>query len=192
MKALCIIGSPRENGCTSFITGKVAQGMIDSGIEVKSYVLGSLDIMYCKGCKTCYKTRKCIQRDDVDQIINDLFESDIILVAAPSYWGDVPGQLKVFFDRCTPICNTGEGGTSVPKGKIGISVAVRAGHRQEENMHLINCIEHYFGHLEIKPVERYTVERINDVSDFENRKEELEKAYLVGRNILKKYDSCCL
>lgn len=75
-----------------------------------------------------------------------------VIIASPSYWGDVPGQLKVFFDRCTPLCNTGEGGTSVPKGKVGISIAVRAGTRQEENMHLIDS-EHYFGHLEVKPIE---------------------------------------
>lgn len=186
MKALCIIGSPRENGCTAFITKNIAQGMIDTGIEVKSYVLGTQNIKYCKGCKTCYKTRKCIQRDDMDQIIKDIFEADIVLIASPSYWGDVSGQLKVFFDRCTPLCNTGEGGTSVPKGKVGISVAIRAGQRQEENLHLINCIEHYFGHLEIKPIERYMIERIDDVSDFENRNEEVEKAYLCGRSILEK------
>lgn len=107
-RALCIIGSPRENGCTSFIVQKVAQGMIDSGIDVKSYVLGVMDIKYCKGCKACYKSRKCVQRDDMDLIIKDLFESDIILVASPSYWGDISGQLKVFFDRCTPLYNSFE------------------------------------------------------------------------------------
>ena len=183
MRALCIIGSPRENGWTAFITKRVAQGMIDSGIDVKSYVLGDMEIKYCKGCKTCYKTRRCIQRDDMDQVIKDLFDADIIVVSSPSYWGDVSGQLKVFFDRCTPLCNTGEGGTSVPKGKVGISIAIRAGHRQEENLHLINCIEHYFGHLEIKPVERLMIERIDDVNDFGKKKEEVEKAYWIGRNI---------
>lgn len=186
MKALCIIGSPREDGSTAFITQKVSQGMMGAGIDVKSYVLGTMDIKYCKGCKTCFKTRKCIQRDDMDLIIEDLFQSDIILIASPSYWGDVSGQLKVFFDRCTPLCNTGEGGTSVPKGKVGISIAIRAGHRQEENLHLINCIEHYFGHLEIKPIERYMIERIDDVSDYGKRQEEVQKAYLLGRSILEK------
>lgn len=186
MRALCIIGSPRENGCTAFITEKVVQGMIDSGIDVNSYVLGALNIGYCKGCKTCYRTRKCVQRDDMDRIIKDLFEADILLVSSPSYWGDVTGQLKVFFDRCTPLCNTGVGGTSVPRGKVGISIAIRAGLRQEENLHLINCIEHYFGHLEIKPVERYMIERIDDISDFESRNEEVKRAYLIGRNILEK------
>ncbi len=130
--------------------------------------------------------KKVRSKSDMDQIINDLFEADIVLIASPSYWGDVPGQLKVFFDRCTPLCNTGEGGTSVPKGKIGISMAIRAGHRQEETLHLINCIEHYFGHLEITPVERYTLERIENISDFESRGEEVEQAYLLGRNILEK------
>jgi hypothetical protein len=46
--------------------------------------------------------------------------------------------LKVFFDRSTPLCDT-NGGTIIPKDKIGISVAVRTGQRVEENIHLVEA-----------------------------------------------------
>ena len=33
-------------------------------------------------------------------------EADVLILAVPSYWGDVPAQLKAFIDRCTPYANT--------------------------------------------------------------------------------------
>lgn len=183
MKAVCIIGSPKNKGNTAFVVDKVIEGMEYSGIEVSRYVLGELNINFCQGCNYCNETRKCKQKDDMDIIIEDIFESDIVLIASPSYWGDVTGQLKTFFDRSLPYCDTRKGGNIVPEGKFGISVAIRAGQRKEENMHIINTIEHYFGHLHIKPIERFMMERINNLSDFNGREEELKQAYELGINI---------
>lgn len=183
MNAICIIGSPQANGSTASIVDKIIEGMEIGGIKVKRIMLGQKNINYCKGCKSCYETRRCIQSDDMDEIIKQLFESDIVLIASPSYWGDITGQLKVFFDRSTPLCDTGNGGTSVPKGKIGISVAVRTGQRIEENMHLIQAIEHYFGHLGIKPMSRFTIEGVQFKEDFEAKKDKVDEAVRLGINI---------
>ncbi len=182
MKALCIVGSPNSNGSTAGITEKIIEGMKTRGIEIRKYILGEMDIKYCKGCKTCYQTRKCIQKDDMSILYKELSQADIVLISSPSYWGDVTGQLKVFFDRSTPLCDT-NGGTIIPEGKIGISVAVRTGSRAEENLHLINTIEHYFGHLGIKPVKRFTVEGVQVREDFENRQDKVEEAFEIGRGI---------
>lgn len=38
---------------------------------------------------------------------------NIVISVSPSYWADIPGQFKVFIDRCTPWCNTHE-----PHGKF--------------------------------------------------------------------------
>jgi multimeric flavodoxin WrbA len=135
VRALCIIGSPRQDGSTAFIVGKMIEGMMERGVKVKRYHPGSLDINYCKGCHACEETRRCVQRDDMDMVVRDLFESDIVVMASPSYWGDVTGQLKVFIDRCMPLCNAKTGETEVPPGKIGVAVAVRAGQSKMENQH---------------------------------------------------------
>jgi len=183
MKALCIVGSPREHGSTAHVVQSIVRGMIDSGIEVKIHILGNMNISYCQGCMTCHKTRECIQRDDVDLIMSDLLESDIVLVASPSYWGDITGQLKVFFDRNTPYGNTCEGGTTIPGGKVGIAVAVRAGQRQGENQHIIDTINHYYSHLDITPVENFTIEGIMNIDDLVGREDKLQEAYLIGSRI---------
>lgn len=184
MKALFIVGSPREKGSTSLIADKIIEGMNDSGIQVKKFVLGMMKIGYCLGCKTCQTSRKCVQQDDMEVLFQEIFASDILLIAAPSYWGDVPGQLKVFFDRSTPLCDTNKGGTPVPAGKKGFSVAVRAGSRVEENLHLTGAIEHYYGHLGIKPITGWTFERINEVNDITENPELLQRANEIGRELV--------
>jgi Multimeric flavodoxin WrbA len=183
MKAVCIVGSPKSNGTTACVTDKIIEGLELSHIEVKKYVLGQMDIRYCKGCKTCYETKKCIQQDDMDIIIKDLCAADIVLIASPSYWGDVTGQLKVFFDRSTPLSDT-NGGTPVPSGKIGISVAVRTGQRAEENLNIIHSIEHYFGHLGIKPVKCFTAEGVPSKESFEAREDKVTEAFQLGADII--------
>lgn len=86
----------------------------------------------------------------------DMLCSDYIVIAAPSWWADVPAQLKTFFDRTTPYGDTN------PKRKYkaekpikGIAIAVRAGVREAENDLILNAIQHYFGHLGIDMDEDY-------------------------------------
>lgn len=181
MKAFCIIGSPREDGSTARIMDKVIEGMRSAGIEAKRYALGSLGIGYCRGCRTCRATRACVQADDMNVLIEDLFSSEIIVIGSPSYWGDVTAQLKTFIDRSLPLCNARTGETSVPAGKVGVSVAVRSGSDPSENRHLIETIEHYFGHLGITPVACLTVEGVSEPNDLPEAK--LQEAYDLGAGI---------
>jgi multimeric flavodoxin WrbA len=183
MKALCVIGSPREDGSTALVVDKMIEGMLERGVDVARYGLGSLRINYCKGCHVCEETRRCVQRDDVDVIMEDLFESDIVVVASPSYWGDVTGQLKVFIDRCNPLCNAKTGETVVPPGKIGVAVAIRAGQSVTENQHIVDTIAHFFGHLGIKLVGRYTLEGVEQPADLRRRPEKMHEAYELGLRI---------
>jgi multimeric flavodoxin WrbA len=185
MKALCIISSPQESGNTAYITGKIIEGMEAAGIRAEKVCLGSMNIHYCRGCGICEKTRRCVQRDDMDTMIESMIAANIILIASPSYWGDITGQLKVFFDRSTPLCNAINGTTGIPEGKTGIAVAVRRGRSPGENMHIIESIEHYFGHLGIAPKGRYMIEGVGAIADIICRQEKIDEAYGLGLNILK-------
>ena len=55
-------------------------------------------------------------------------DADFVVIAAPSYWAEVPGQLKVFFDRSTPYGDTNPSRRLWRKKPAkGIAIAVRAG-----------------------------------------------------------------
>lgn len=184
VKAVCIIGSPHKNGSTALLVSRVVDGMKASGIAVKERILSELDIHDCKGCRSCDTLRRCIQRDDMDRVIQDILTADIVLLASPCYWGDVTGRMKMFMDRCLPLCNARTGESPVPKGKIGIGVAVRAGQSKAENGHLLETFRHYLGHLGIEMVTQLTAESVDKPSDLKAKVEKLEEAYQLGKTIL--------
>ncbi len=185
MKALLINGSPRNFGSTSILVEKVRQGLIRSGYETTTYCLGDMDINYCKGCKHCYDTGECIINDDMQKIMATLAESDVVVIGTPSYWGAVTGQMKVFFDRSIPYCNTNPGLTYISKMKSGISIVVRTGTDEKENMSILGTIDHYFGHMGINPIGRLSVTGIDSPEDFDINQEYLKQAFELGKIAVK-------
>ncbi|WDV46839.1 flavodoxin family protein [Clostridiaceae bacterium M8S5] len=175
IKAVCIIGSQRNNGNTALVVDKIIEGMEKAGIAVNRYVLGYLNINYCEDCNYCQSMKRCKQYDDMNAIYEDIDESDIILVASPTYLGDITGHLKVFFDRCRPYLNDK---IAMRGGKCGISVAIESNNLK--NSHAIDTIEYFYKQLGIMPIEKFTMKSIH-LDD--NRQEELERAYEIGYNV---------
>lgn len=100
MKVLVMNCSPVRNGATAEIVNIVSDCLKEK-YDVRSICIDDFDISFCKGCRNCHNTAKCIQDDDVVKIIQQYEWADIIISVSPSYWADIPGQFKAFIDRCT-------------------------------------------------------------------------------------------
>lgn len=150
---LIINCSPVKNGATAEIV-KIANDCIKQKYDTTTVCIDDYKFNFCKGCRTCHSTAKCIQHDDFDSLINEFEKADIVICVSPSYWADVPGQFKAFIDRCTPWCNTHEPHASLSKGKKGYSIVLRTGPNMKECERLISTIEHFYGHMEIESVDR--------------------------------------
>ena len=153
MTALIINCSPVKNGATAEIV-KIAEECLEPKYETKAVCIDDYKFNFCKGCRTCHATAKCVQHDDFDRLIAEFEKSDRIICVSPSYWADVPGQFKAFIDRCTPWCNTHEPHASLSKGKKGYSIVLRTGPNMKECERLISTIEHFYGHMEIESTDR--------------------------------------
>lgn len=149
MKILIINCSPVRNGATAEIV-KLAETFLGSGNQVRSICIDDYDIKFCRGCRSCHKTAQCFQQDDMQRVMEELEWADRIISVSPSYWADVPGQFKVFIDRCTPWCNTHEPHAKLSTGKKGYTIALRTGPSMPECERIIRTIEHFYGHLEIE------------------------------------------
>ncbi len=148
MKALIMNCSPVRTGATAAIVQTVAD-CLSPYMNVKSICIDDYRFAFCTGCRSCHHTAKCVQQDDVTEIMREFTDADCIVCVSPSYWADVPGQFKAFIDRCTPWCNTHEPHTTIPTGKCGFAIALRTGPSMRECDRVIETIEHFYGHLDI-------------------------------------------
>lgn len=172
MNVLIMNCSPVKNGATAEIAGIISWRLKEK-YNIINICIDDYSFNFCKGCRSCHNTAKCVQHDDVDKIIEQYEWADIIISVAPSYWADVPGQFKAFIDRCTPWCNTHEPHAAISKGKKGYSVALRTGPSMRECDRIIGTIEHFYGHMEIECCGRLGLCSIEHKDDVESRKAEI-------------------
>lgn len=174
MNVLLINCSPVRNGATAEIV-KIANTYLAEDFNTKVICIDDYEINYCKGCRACHKTAKCVQNDDVLKVIAEYEWADIIVSVSPSYWADIPGQFKVFIDRCTPWCNTHEPHAKISSGKKGYSIALRTGPNMKECERIIGSIEHFYGHLEIEAKGSLGLCSIEYKEAVESRRKEIEE-----------------
>ena len=121
MRALVINCSPVRTGATAEIVRIVAERLA-LRYEVRAVCIDDYRFGFCRGCRSCHTTARCVQNDEVDALMRELERAELIVSVSPSYWADVPGQFKAFIDRCTPWSNTHQPHRSLPPGKRGYAV----------------------------------------------------------------------
>ena len=98
-KLIAILGSPHENGSTAAMIDCALKATNLSEWEIEIIYLYQKQIAFCNGCRECTKTGKCVINDDIQGIINQIRTCDRIILAAPTYWANVPAVVKNLFDR---------------------------------------------------------------------------------------------
>lgn len=98
-KMLAILGSPHLHGATATMLRCATESASQAGWQVDMRNLYQMQIAYCRGCRSCMDTKECIQKDDIAEIERLLKACDVVTLAAPTYWANVPGVVKNLFDR---------------------------------------------------------------------------------------------
>lgn len=100
MKIVCLFGSPRSNGNSAAIATRFCETAKNLGAEVQLFWLNKLKYQGCQGCMVCKtKLDKCVLKDDLTDVLETVCESDILVMASSTYFGEVTSQLKAFIDR---------------------------------------------------------------------------------------------
>jgi multimeric flavodoxin WrbA len=135
MDILAICGSPRKNGTTISVLNPVLEG---TGRSYEILWPAFMKIGHCVGCLTCKNKTpgKCWQDDDMTAAIEKMFEAKALIIASPTYFGNMPGPLKNFIDRSIPTSYSGKGevyklaadhGTRPFKDRPAIVMAISGG-----------------------------------------------------------------
>lgn len=98
-KLLALLGSPHKNGATGTMLAYILQKAEQQGWQITSISLYEKKIGYCTGCRACIKTGACVHNDDAQEIARLIKTCDVVVLAAPVYWANVPAVVKNLFDR---------------------------------------------------------------------------------------------
>ena len=73
MKNILIISSsPRKGGNSDTLCDEFIRGAVESGNKTEKIFLKDYNIGYCRGCGVCNGTHKCVQNDDMAQLLNKM------------------------------------------------------------------------------------------------------------------------
>jgi multimeric flavodoxin WrbA len=121
MKVLGISGSPRLCGNTEILVRKALAHCKEYGADVSFIALSEKKVEHCRGCNSCREEpHVCGQVDDVSAILSEMKLADAIIIGSPTYFSQVSGKLKSFFDRTLPL----RVGGFLLSGKVGGAVVV--------------------------------------------------------------------
>lgn len=111
MNLLAIIGSPRKGKATDTLVDKAIEGVLkkSNDASVNRIYLSDNEINYCKDCLTCWRSdtegpvAKCVIRDDMDIINQDILKADSLILGTPIHMGYATALMMTFLER---ICWT--------------------------------------------------------------------------------------
>ena len=141
MKAIAINGSPRSGGNTEIMLKKVLETLEAAGWSSEYRQIGGKPVRGCMACFKCFEKRngRCVvEKDDMNDYLEQIYAADAVILGSPTYVTDVTPELKALIDRACLVALANGGAL---KGKIGAAVvAVRRGGAT----HVFDTINHMF------------------------------------------------
>lgn len=101
-KVLVLSASFRKHGNSDILCDQFIKGAQEAGNEVEKIFVNDKQIHFCRGCGVCNTTHKCIQKDDMAEILDKMVTADVIVMATPVYFYAMNGQMKTLIDRSVP------------------------------------------------------------------------------------------
>lgn len=100
MNFLFINASPRKGGNIDEMLGEMQDEARRLGCVVQTVRVDELSVSPCRGCMACRSRLACVlPNDDAQRVLEQIKWCDALVIGAPCYWGNIPGSLKMLFDR---------------------------------------------------------------------------------------------
>lgn len=140
MKIVIVNGSYRKNGATALILNEMYQQLKKySDVDVQIFHVADLELRYCIGCCSCFKTGKCVFNDDIENLSLSIESADGVILGSPTYASNVSAQMKVIIDRGHFVME------QLLYGKYAISVTTYENYGGKNTAKVLNNLLSYSG-----------------------------------------------
>jgi multimeric flavodoxin WrbA len=127
MKIVALNGSPRLVGNTTACVTVVFDILEKEGFETEHVQMYGSIMTPCNDCGSCSLRGdgRCINEDDdMNSYLEKIVSADAVIFASPSYYGTIPGQMKILLERIFYTASACASGNPL-KHKIGAAIAVQ-------------------------------------------------------------------
>jgi multimeric flavodoxin WrbA len=99
-KVLILSASPRKGGNSEILCDQFLLGAKEAGNNAEKIFVRDMNINYCVACDSCHiNGGKCVQKDDMAEVLEKMVEADVIVMATPVYFYTMDAQMKTLIDR---------------------------------------------------------------------------------------------
>ena len=113
MKVIAINASPRKTGNSAKMLDSWVEGYksVYPDVEVERVDLYTLKYTGCRSCFSCKRKNgpfygTCPIKDDIHDLVAEVYDADAIAIASPAYFGNINGMLHSFLERAMFSKNT--------------------------------------------------------------------------------------
>jgi len=186
MNVLGIAGTPRRGGNSEVLLCAALEPFEKAGWDVTKILLSENIVNPCLGCDACSGGNSCIIDDDMEKIYKAYENCDAIIISAPSYWRNVPAQLKAVFDRTYATKDT-----KPLEGKLGGAIAVGRATAGGGQSIVINIIYNFYlsaGAICVPGELNGVTASADKPGDILSQPRRLKQARFLGQNMIKYYN----
>ncbi len=189
VKICAVFGSPRRKGNTSLLLRKAIEGAGEAGAEVTEIVLRDKKLSPCLEIYGCKNSGKCVIKDDFHEIVEDMLESDGVMLASPIFFYSVSAHTKMLIDRCQSLwmkkyyIDKADRKNWIPKRKgLFISLGATKGKKLFDGPLL--TVKYFYDVLDMTLHKSLLYRGIDLEGEINDYPEYLEEAYKAGRDLV--------
>ncbi|MBO5095438.1 MAG: flavodoxin family protein [Bacilli bacterium] len=169
-KVSIIVGSRRDGNSAKL--AKIMKEKFQKERIISNIITpGNQKIYLCTGCMDCDLNGKCDFKDDMEDNINKILESEALIFITPSRWNLLSGDLKIFMDRLNPLYTPKK-----LKDKKMISIVIGGKKKEEYSTEAaLTSLNSFADSAEMKVVFQYQFNECLLANDILEKQDEIDK-----------------
>jgi multimeric flavodoxin WrbA len=189
LKIIGISASPRLNSNSDLLLRRALAGAESAGAQTEYLRLSDFKIAPCIECNSCYKTGRCVVKDDYHIISTKMLDADRLIFATPIFFMTVCAQAKALIDRCQclwahkyvlkkPLINTA--------GRDRRAMVIAVGGSKSKKMFdsIRLTMKYFFNVLDINYAANLFVNKMEDPGQIKNHPSAMEQAFALGQKLV--------
>lgn len=187
MKVLGISSSPRPGGNSDALLDKALEGAASRGADTLKLSLRDMDIHHVseEEYDRSADSGLSVVHDGMDRVFSEIKSSDLIIFAAPVFFGSLPSLAKAMIDRfqCVWFTRNVLGKEIFDSRKKGAFICVAGSDRKDFFDNARSIVKHFFATINADYSGDLFAMRLDKKGDVLSHPEILSQAFELGKRL---------